>query len=87
MLVTRLLRTVPVLALSAALFPLAGAAPVLSSVASALPGLRGRDARRHRGAGEARREDPGAGRLPGVGLGPAAGQGADGVERRRAASR
>ena len=37
MLVTRLRRTVPVLALSAALFPLTGATPVLSSVASALP--------------------------------------------------
>ncbi len=35
--VARLLRTVPVLALSAALFPLTGAAPVLSSAASALP--------------------------------------------------
>jgi len=35
--VTRLVRTVPVLALSAALMPLTGAAPALSSVASALP--------------------------------------------------
>ena len=37
MLVARLLRTVPVLALSAALFPLTGATPVLSSAAAALP--------------------------------------------------
>ena len=37
MLVARLLRTVPVLALSAALFPLTGATPALSSAASALP--------------------------------------------------
>ncbi len=37
MLVARLLRTVPVLALSAALFPLTGAAPALSSAAAALP--------------------------------------------------
>jgi hypothetical protein len=36
-LVARLLRTVPVLALSAALFPLAGATPALSSAAAALP--------------------------------------------------
>ena len=35
--VVRLLRAVPVLALSAALLPLAGAAPALSSVASAVP--------------------------------------------------